>query len=64
MRISAVVQYVICPILKTANVPSAKIPFINSEKIILDVNNLCTNIRVHSNLLGLRLGFRVRVRAA
>ena len=28
------------------NVPRAKIPLINSEKIILVVNNLCTNIRV------------------
>jgi len=52
-----------CPSPNAANAPGAKIPFINSEKkIILGVNNLCTNIRVEPDLLGLGLGFRVRVR--
>ena len=37
---------IICPTPKPANAPGAKIRFINSEKIIWGVNNLCTNIRV------------------
>jgi len=52
---------IICTTPNPADAPSAKIPFMNSEKIILGVNNLCTNIRVYSDLLG--FGFRVSVRA-
>jgi len=37
---------IICPTRNPANAPGAKIPFINSEKNILGVNNLCTDIRV------------------
>ena len=37
---------IICPTPNPANAAGAKIHFINSEKIIFGVNNLCTNIRV------------------
>ena len=47
---------IICPTSNPAIARGTKIHFINSEKIILGVNNFCTNIRVYSDLLGLGLG--------
>jgi len=37
---------IVCPTPNPANALGTNIPFINSEKIILGVNNLCTNIGV------------------